>query len=111
VDARAISVGREDAVSVYRGVIKGKTVVIPPDAALAEGTIVEVRLAEAVTEAADGDAADQRVQAALVAVGLLERVQPLGARAGTGAADAATARTARLGDDHRRAAVGWRAGL
>jgi hypothetical protein len=67
-------------VPVYRGVVKGKTVVLPPDAELADGSIVEVRLAEPATAEEDGDTADQRVQAALVAAGLLERVRPLGAR-------------------------------
>ena len=65
---------------IYRGVVKGKTVVLPAEAELADGSIVEVRLADAVTEVEDGDTADRRVQAALVAAGLLERVQPLGAR-------------------------------
>lgn len=66
--------------SVYLGVVKGKTVVLPPEAQLADGSIVEVRLAGPVLEVAPDDIADQQVQAALVAAGLLQRIQPLGVR-------------------------------
>jgi hypothetical protein len=66
--------------SVYLGVVKGKTVVLPPDAELADGSVVEVRLAQPATAGDGDDAADRQVQEALVAAGLLRRVQPLGAR-------------------------------
>jgi hypothetical protein len=66
---------------VCRGVAVRKTVVLPPDAALAEGSIVEVHITNTATEWEEGDTADQRVQAALVVAGLLERAQSLGARA------------------------------
>src|SRR5688572_8423042 len=71
---------KECAMSVYLGVVKGKTVVLSPDTTLADGSVVEVRLALLPAADARDDAADQQVQAALMAAGLLHRVQPLGAR-------------------------------
>lgn len=67
--------------TIYRGMVKGNVVVLPPEAQLADGSIVEVRLAQPAPEAVAEDIADQQVQAALVAAGLLKAVQPLGARA------------------------------
>jgi hypothetical protein len=67
-------------VSVYRGIVKGKTVVLPADAQLAEGSVVEIRVITTELESATDDVGDQAVQAALVTTGILRRMQPLGAK-------------------------------
>lgn len=59
----------------YFGLVKGGVVLLPPEVSLADGTVVEIRVAEAVQVAGDeraiGDAAKRR----LVALGLLTEIK------------------------------------
>jgi hypothetical protein len=72
--------GETTAVAVYHGIVRGRTVLLPSDAELADDSVVEVRLAHPVPAGVWDDAVDQQVQAALMAAGLLLHAQPLGAR-------------------------------
>ena len=64
--------------NVYYGVVHGRTVTLPDDAELDEGTVVEVHAMAGRHRSLSDVAADLELQYAIMAVGLIREIGPVG---------------------------------
>ncbi len=62
--------------SVYRGVVRGKVVVLDQPADLADGVVVEVRPVSQALPDADEQARERAFKQQLLEAGLIERIAP-----------------------------------